>query len=129
MLLITDIMFEEVPRDIWDVETIPPIPPLTPALENHIPQPDPNRFETVYGTKYIYPDGRDIVIGMTNKVRELLGVPLDEVTNLREVILDQRFTIADLRQDTTRYSARMGRINQMTFWDRLKFLFTGNLIG
>jgi len=75
--------------------------------------------ELVEGTRFRNPaTGEDIVVGMTEEVQKLIGLPMEAFANMTASAEKTRWELTDLR-DTVKQFEHMG-------WrDRLRFLFTG----
>ena len=55
-------------------------------------------IEEVRGQRFIMPDGKEVCIGLTQKVRDTLGIPFDVYDQQQGIIEELRNEVAMLRQ-------------------------------
>ena len=74
--------------------------------------------ELVKGRKFVNSRGQKVCIGMTSEVQQLVGLPFEAFDRMEK-------EVRELTLQRNRIYARLNRIEVLTFWRRLKFLFRG----
>jgi hypothetical protein len=105
----------------------------------------PNRLggptETVFGTEYVDREGNYKLIGISKKVKDTLGIPLDCIKDQRTRIAEQNYEIKKLLQADKERQIKMYKLKgtlagmenkllklkRLTIWGRLVFLLTGRI--
>lgn len=75
--------------------------------------------EQIQGRSFRNRYNEDVVIGLSKEVQEALGLPMEAFDSMSQTISDQRNTIWDLK-------SKLVNVNQMTLWQRIKFVFKGS---
>jgi hypothetical protein len=115
MLLISNVEVRRVERNPVMVDHWSPMPaPVYKALDEGMDVPFQDvRQELVEIRRYRDVYGKEVFLGMTSEVQELLRLPYEA------------YQEAGLERDKA--EDKIKKIKKMTFWQRLKFLFTGKL--
>ena len=114
MILVESIKYIEVPDDIWEIihmrSAYDGIEVLTAAGERVVAT---NLImELVRGRRFRRPsDGTDIMIGWSEDVQRLLGIPMECWENQEK--------------DRNQLIEENNRFKNASFWQRFKWLFTG----
>lgn len=124
MILIKDVIIENhpydhviVPKD--DAYKIPDVSCSNTPMNSFF------EVEHVYGTTFINRWGEKVDIGATKKVQDTIGLCFEAYDNMRREI-DRWYSNSCMHE----YEAKKNKellleYTQMTFWQRLKFLFKG----
>lgn len=120
MLCITDITVVDVGEDI--IRLSGRSDNMVEMVTNDGPR-DPIRIatEVIRGQRFRNSRGVIICIGMSQQVREAIGLPFEVYENLQHNLDYEK---AQLRQSRN----QLKRVKDMTFWERIRFAFTGEII-
>ena len=105
MICIKEIKVVDVDEDfimISRMEGLPPFADLYPYDGDMSQEMVEVTNEMVHGTRFRNSNGLDVCIGMTQQVQDLIGLPFEAFSNMRDYVF-----------------------KTMGFFGRLKFLFTG----
>ena len=105
MICIKEIKVVDVDEDFIVVHMMDGLPPFADLLPHNgdISQEVVEvTNEMVHGTRFINIDGKEVCIGMTKQVQDLIGLPFEAFSNMRDYMF-----------------------KTMGFFGRLKFLFSG----
>lgn len=120
MLLIKDIEYEEVPGLTACVAHLDNPTPIRLSDARKLTKGTHKLVECIDGEVFWVEGGDRVVIGMTQKVRDVLGLPLEAFSR-------QNTQIQELQQVCQGYVDTLGRIRRATLGHRLKYLFTGEV--
>jgi hypothetical protein len=144
MILVKDVIFEDVPGDIAEIHHM---------LDDAVKDYDFNKIdkyisyekELVNGYRFINERGEKFYIGHSKAVCNLIGVPLKSFGKLEKeiqylnnkILMQSHFSdelvneIAELKDENeitrninSKLNDEVQDIKYMSFWKRLKFLFT-----
>jgi len=123
MLLVKSIEVIEVNADICDLfhKQQPSDTALPQVGTVHITK------EMVSGKQFTNAQGQTICIGMSKQVQDAIGLPFEVLDNLNKALFDDNEAI--LARDT-KIQRQKDRINfyvNMSFWKKLKYLFSDYL--
>jgi len=105
MICIKEIKVVDVDEDfimISRMEGLPPFADLYPYDDDTPLETVEVTQEMVHGTRFRNSNGLDVCIGMTKQVQDLIGLPFEAFSNMRDYVF-----------------------KTMGFFGRLKFLFSG----
>ena len=78
--------------------------------------------EIINGERFYLPDGRKIIIGWSQQVRDAIGIPLTIFGNMRNEIDGIEKEKFNLSVSLRKSKAELTTFKTMNFWNRLKFL-------
>jgi len=81
--------------------------------------------EDIHGRRFNHPKYGEIVIGWSDKVQKLLGIPFEVYDNLQEEITNLTHKNSMYYQNMIGYRSLVKRFQNMSFLQRLYYLFTG----
>lgn len=122
MLIVKNIEIIEVDRDPWEIVSL-----TRPFQAIKVFNPGKNRperiaenifREMIQGQRFIRPDGQELLIGCSRQAEEIIGIQYEAWGNMSEV---REMTRGQLRKA----EKELSDLKQLTFWKRLKALFTG----
>ena len=121
MYLIKDIEIAITPDDVARVAKEPEID----LRKVDVMEPLVFSSEIVKGKGFVNNDGETIVLGATEKVQKILGLPFECFENMSRTIdnLKQECGFLQLRYRSTHI--QLDNVMNAGFWRRLKWLFTG----
>lgn len=124
MILIRDVEIVNVSEDIFKIVHFPEYPTVPFSHENAKAEDFSIEEEIVRGTRFVNNRGEEVVIGMSKKVQEAIGLPMS-------VFEGQEFTIESLSREVSRLRKHKWELHEellefkhMDFWKRLKFFIT-----
>lgn len=123
MLLVTDVVYRIVPVNVSAMYEFKYTPPEHSSIEEEKID-DIIKHITEGETYYSIRRGK-ICLGYTKKVQKLLGIPLEEIKWLREGINNISRHEKYIKKEYMKKERELGEFRNMSFWQRLKFLFKG----
>lgn len=122
MICITEIKVIDVDVDI-DKYQIAYHEPLSYAA---ITDSDPKEYveittELITGRRFVNANGEEVCVGMSKQVQKYIGLPFEVYENLQNNIKYER-------KQTKIQRYKLDRVKSMTFWHRIKYAFTGDLL-
>lgn len=135
MLCVTKIEAREVPDDWWKIDRMVDYIPVG-VIPDDGDGPIPESFEVVSelvkGRKFRVPirddldrGHREICIGWSKQVCEAIGIPLEVFEIQERYIEESQAEITRLSEVKKKLSFKVAEYRNMSFWNRLKYLFTG----
>jgi len=115
MIVVTDVSIIEARRD--PIEWLPPNKYKSnfDAVDKEASDID-IESEIVNGRKFNMPGGKTVLIGLTQKIQDVLGLPMEAFEN-------QEREINQLYSDLASARLEICRLEGLGFWDRLRSLF------
>ena len=121
MICIKEIKVVDVDEDfvmISRMEGLPPFADLYPYDDDTPLETVEVTQEMVHGRWFNNGWGKEVCIGMTQQVQDLIGLPFEAFSNMEATILGMKLKITALLKELDEFKT-------MGFFGRLKFLFSG----
>jgi hypothetical protein len=94
-------------------------------------------YETVIPQRFVDAYGREVLLGMTKEVEEILGLPMEVYQKQRNQIVRLEGDLKSLRREgsalvkqvsdlTNRQYETNGKLRAMSLWQRVRVLFGGD---
>lgn len=90
--------------------------------------------EIIEGVDYYLPGGKILTIGLSKDVREKLGIPIEAFNNMLKKVVSYENQVRGLNNRVMKYDKKLSDAREkltvyryLSFWQRLKFLFTGKI--
>ena len=131
MLLVTGIEYKTVPKDVWEIQEMGCSPDFIkyPEVQKKMKKVE---TEIVSGRRYTNADRKEICLGISKDVQEILGIPFDDFENMQETNDRLNFNCGRVEYENSKlqienqgYDSVIEEIKAWNFWQRLKFLFKG----
>ncbi len=121
-IIITDVKFMEVDRDPW--ELVSRCPPYQQRIVwgdsgEETVNTDTIR-ELIHGRRFRRSDGTMLLIGCSKQAQEVIGIQYEAWENSEKML-------EDYRRCWNNTERKMIAIREMSFWQRLRFAFTGKI--
>lgn len=129
MLLIRKVEYIDVPSDVYkiydffdDDDNIPLYAGQKDLIHNIMDVEQ----EIVRGVRYFNDKGKEICIGIPKEIQGILGLPFSDFNRLENNLKVFRTENKKIRQELNSVTSELDEFKTMSFWKRLKFLFTKN---
>ena len=124
MIAITDVKVINVDRDPLMITHLD-----DPFKMNWASFPDQVEYthEVIYGEQFLNANDEVITIGMSKVVQDTIGLPMRVFKELTDRNVELNSLLNVISDRLYRRNAQLTMFYSATFWERIKYLFTGRL--
>ena len=128
MLVVTDVQIVDIDKNSYEFFKYKPVL-WGRVMEGEMPTEETVKVkrELIEGERYILPTGRQLIIGLSERVRNALGIPLQVWNLMKNQNEEFRLFQVRLLQANTKYQQDIKKYETLSFRGRLKFLFRGRI--
>jgi len=124
-IFVEKVILTEIDRSSIELQSIDNPDFLRAVTAGEEPTKIEVKREIVYADIYITPDGRRFSIGLSEQVRNALGIPLEAWKTMKEANENLLDNIQYQRREIEKYKKFISYHINLSFWGRIKLIWQG----